>query len=417
MQKFKYVILGGGLTAGYAAQEFAKQKLPAEQLCIVSAEGYLPYERPPLSKSFLAGEKSPDDLLINEASFYKDHGITVKLNTEITRVDFDEQALYADDEAIGYKNLLIATGSRPRTFDGPGASLANIFYLRQIEDAQKIRETAKKASKAVIIGGGFIGMETTAVLQSQGIDTTLLYPEDRVWQQFFTPAMSDFFENYYQDRGVTLMPRQKVVSFIKDHGVLQAITKSGLNLPADLVVAGIGVLPNYDLFKKSGLKLTDVGIEVNRYLQTNMPNVWAAGDITHYRDVLYERPLHIEHWDNAVAQGQHAARGMLGHIQPYEHVPYFFSDVFDLSYEFWGDTAGAVETVYRGDVDNGRFSSWWLAENGRLLATFIMDCPEEERKMAPKWIKAGKKLSASWLQQTKTLQSGEQINEPTHSLK
>ena len=416
MSNYKYVILGGGLTAGYAAQEFVKQNLPTEQLCIVSAEGTLPYERPPLSKSFLAGEGSPGDLLINKPSFYKDHGITVKLNTEVTRVDFDKQALYAGDEVITYDNLLIATGSRPRKFNAPGASLANVFYLRQVEDAQKIREAAKKASKAVVIGGGFIGMETTAVLQSQGIHTTMIFPEDRVWQRFFTSVMSDFFENYYQEQGVTLMPGQKVISFIKDHGVLQAITKSGLNLPADLVVAGIGVLPNYDLFKGSGLKLTDVGIAVNRFLQTNMPNVWAAGDITHYRDLVFERPLHIEHWDNAVEQGRHAARGMLGQIQPFEHVPYFFSDVFDLSYEFWGDTAGAVETVYRGDVDNGRFSSWWLAENGRLLAAFVMNRPEEERKIAPKWIKAGKILTASWLQQTETVQTGEQINEPTHIL-
>lgn len=412
MSNYKYVILGGGLTAGYAAQEFVTQNLPAGELCIVSAEGTLPYERPPLSKSFLAGEESPDDLLINRPSFYKDHGIDVKLNTEVTHVDFDKQALYADDEVIAYENLLIATGSRPRRFSVAGASLSNIFYLRQIEDAQKIRETAKRASKAVVIGGGFIGMEVTAVLQSEGIHTTLIYPEDRVWGQFFTPVMSDFFENYYQEQGVTLMPGQEVNSFIKDDGVLQAITKSGLNIPADMIVAGIGVLPNNELFKDSGLKMTDVGIEVNRYLQTNLPNVWAAGDITHYRDVLYERQLNIEHWDNAVEQGRHAARGMLGQNQPYEHVPYFFSDVFDLSYEFWGNTAGAAETVYRGDVENGRFSSWWLAENGRLLAAFVMDRAEEERSIAPKWIKTGKKLSASWLKQTETLQSSAQINEP-----
>ena len=416
MKKYKYVILGGGLTAGYAAQEFVTRNLPAGQLCIVSAENTLPYERPPLSKSFLAGEDTPDDLLINKPSFYKKHGITVKLNTQVTRVDFEEQALYAGDDSIAYENLLIATGSRPRTFKVPGTNLANIFYLRQIEDAQKIRDTAKNASKAVVIGGGFIGMEATAVLQSQGIHTTLIYPEDRVWQQFFTPVMSRFFENYYQDRGVMLMPHQKVNSFIKDHGVLQTITKSGLNLPAELIVAGIGVLPNYELFKESALNLTDLGIEVNRYLQTNIPHVWAAGDITHYRDVVYERPLHIEHWDNAVAQGRHAARAMLGQIQPYEHIPYFFTDIFDLFYEFWGDTTGAVQTVYRGDVDKGCFSSWWLAENGRLLAAFVMDRPEEERKLAPKWIKAGQKLSSSWLQQTETFHVGAQTTTPTHVL-
>jgi NADPH-dependent 2,4-dienoyl-CoA reductase/sulfur reductase-like enzyme len=411
MSNYKYVILGGGLTAGYAAQEYAEQGGHSGELCIVSAENTLPYERPPLSKDFLAGEESTDDILINEPAFYKEHGVDVKLNTVIKDVDFDEKRLYADDDEIAFEKLLIATGSRPRQFNVPGADLDNIFYLRHVEDARQIRKMAEKVNKAVVIGGGFIAMETTAVLQSQGVHTTMLFPEERVWQHFFTPIMSAFFENYYRDRGVTIMPRQKVNSFMKDHRSIQVITKSGLNLPADMVVAGIGVTPNYDLFADSGLELADDGIPVNRFLETNLPDVFAAGDITRYKDVIYERPLHIEHWDNARAQGQHAIRTMLGKYQPYEHVPYFFSDVFDLSYEFWGDPTGAAETVYRGDVENGRFSVWWLAEDGSLLAAFVMDRPEEERELAPKWIKTGKKLSASWLQEAKQLHAEEESDE------
>lgn len=139
------------------------------------------------------------------------------------------------------------------------------------------------------------------------------------------------------------------------------------------------------------------------FLETNLPDVLAAGDVTSYWDVIYERPLHIEHWDNAAEQGRHAARVMLGEYQPFVHVPYFFSDVFDLSFEFWGATSGAAEIVHRGDIEKGSFSVWWLAENGRLLAAFIMNRPEEERELAPKWIKAGKQLNRKWLTDSQTL--------------
>ncbi len=409
---YKYVILGGGLTAGYAAQEFIKQGIREGELCIVSAEETLPYERPPLSKSFLAGEKTTPDILINEPAFYTDRGIEVMLNTPVKNVNLDWKQLYAGDEVIAFEKLLIATGSRPRTFSLPGSNMSNIFYLRRIEDAREIREAAQTAKKAVIIGGGFIAMEATSVLQSQGVHTTMVFPEERVWQSFFTPIISTFFEDYYRDQGVTIMPRQEINSFVRERGALQVITKSGLNLPADMVVAGIGVTPNDELFKDSGLKLADDGLEVNRFLETNMPDVWAAGDITRYQDVVYKRPLHIEHWDNAVAQGQHAARVMLGQYQPFEHVPYFFSDIFDLSYEFWGDPTGATEIIYRGEVENGRFSAWWLSENAQLLAAFIMNRPEEEREMAPEWIKSGRKLSPRWLQEAEFLQPQKQIKEP-----
>jgi NADPH-dependent 2,4-dienoyl-CoA reductase/sulfur reductase-like enzyme len=164
-----------------------------------------------------------------------------------------------------------------------------------------------------------------------------------------------------------------------------------------MVVCGIGVVPNNDLFAGSPLKMKKGGIQVNRFLETNVPDVFAAGDITHYEDVIYDRLLHVEHWDNAVEQGRHAARGMMGIREPYEHVPYFFSDVFDLSYEFWGDTQGAVKTVNRGNMVDGQFSVWWLAEDGRLLAAFVMDRPDNEREKAPEWIKPGKQLPPGWL--------------------
>jgi len=213
--------------------------------------------------------------------------------------------------------------------------------------------------------------------------------------------MSHFFENYYRDRGVTLLSEEEVAAFMGNGRVEKVITQSGREVPADMVVAGIGVVPNKELFANCGLHIADEGIVVNRFLETNFPGVMAAGDITFYEDVVYNQQLHIEHWDNAVQQGKHAARMMLGEMQPFAHVPYFFSDVFDLSYEFWGDPSGAVQTVHRGAVEDGRFSVWWLAADGRLLAAFVMDRPDEEREMAPQWIQSGKKLTIEWLTESK----------------
>lgn len=404
--KYPYVILGGGLVAGYAAQQFAEQGIVKGDVCIISNESTLPYERPPLSKSFLAGEEEERDILINEPAFYHEHGIEVKLDTHADEVDFENKVVQAGDELIGFEKLLIATGSRPRTFlelDVPGSALENIEYLRQIGDARRIRSLAKKAAKAVVIGGGFIGMETTAVLQSKGVDTTLTFPEKRVWEAFFTPVMSAFFQDYYREQGVTILPEQEIESFTGNGRVSAVITKSGNRLDADLVVAGIGVVPNKELFEGSGLEIGDDGILVNRFLETNIRDVFAAGDVTRYRDVLFERPLHIEHWDNAVAQGRHVVRVMLGEYQPFKHVPYFFSDEFDLSYEFWGLTEDATQTVQRGDVSEGEFSVWWLDSVDRVQAAFLLNRPAEERQLAQDYIQSGEQLEPDWLREAEEL--------------
>ena len=403
MLDFKYVILGGGVTAGYAADEFANFDVPEGELCILSAEETLPYERPPLSKKFLAGDKSKEDILINDQDFYERHGIEIKLGTPVERVDLEKRKLYINGDTISYEKLLIATGARPRKLEIPGSELQNIFYLRTIQDARRIHQKATEAKKGIVVGGGFIGMEVTSVLQNLGVDTTMVFPEKRVWEAFFTEEMSNYFETYYRDRGVTILPEMTIDLILGEEIVTQVKTSSGQHLEADMVVVGIGVLPNVEIFKDNGLKIAEDGILVNRFLETNVPDVLAAGDVTRYRDILYQRPMHIEHWDNAVEQGRHAARVMLGEYQPYVHVPYFFSDEFDLSFEFWGDALGAAEAVHRGDVPSGHFSVWWLAEDGRLLAAFIMNRPEEERTAAPQWIKAGKKLQGHWLQETDVL--------------
>ena len=298
MSFYKYVILGGGVAAGYAAREFADHGISTGELCIVSAEETLPYERPPLSKEFLAGNAKEEEILINDRAFYDEHGIEIKLGTRVTAVDCDAKELYAADKTFSYDRLMIATGARPVNLDVPGSALQNIFYLRRLEDARQIREAANGAKKAVVIGGSFIGMEAASVLQEGlGIETTMLFPEERVWQAFFTAPMSSYFENYYREQGVEILSEEEVTAFEGEDQLTHVITRSGLLLPADLVVAGVGAAPRTELFKDSGLEVVDDGIIVNRFLKTNLPHVWAAGDVTIYRDLIYKRPMHVEHWD------------------------------------------------------------------------------------------------------------------------
>jgi NADPH-dependent 2,4-dienoyl-CoA reductase/sulfur reductase-like enzyme len=385
MQTFKYVILGGGMVAGYAAQEFAQAGLGPSDVLIVSADSQPPYERPPLSKSFLAGEKTLADTLIQDPTFYADHHIGLMLETVVTAADFDNRVLTTRAGGqIAFEQLLIATGARPRHLEVHGADSPNVFYLRSLDDATRLRGQVAPGRRAVVIGSGFIGMETASVFARRDLEVTMVYPQKRVWAGFFTPEMSEFFQHYYQDQGVRLRPGHKVSGVHCGPQDLSVELDGGERLATDFVVAGVGVEPVVDIFLDTPLELDD-GIVVNEFLETNIEGVYAAGDVARWRDVIFKKQRRVEHWDNAVTQGPHAARAMLGRREPYIHVPYFFSDEFDISYEFWGDVAEASDIIYRGDVASGHFSTWWIRD-GRIAAAFILNRPDEERDWAQRWI-------------------------------
>ncbi len=395
MKNFRYVILGGGLVAGYAAQAFVAHGVRPHELAIISAESHLPYERPPLSKAFLLGQRTCPEILINPPTFYEEHGIEVVLETSIERVDFTQKRLHSKSETISYEKLLIATGARVRPLTMPAAEVAGIYYLRTLDDAKRLQIAATTAKQAVVIGGSFIGMEVAAVLQQLGVKTTLVFPGSHVWETFLTTRMANFFEQYYCAQGVTMRRQSKVVGIHSeaDH-VSHVSLANGQDLPADLVVVGIGASPAVELFAGTELALDD-GIVVNQFLETNVPDVYAAGDVARYPDRLFQDKLRrVEHWDNAVAQGKHVAGVMCGEREEFIHLPYFFSDLFDLSYEFWGDNEGAETVVYRGDIAGGAFSSWWLSPTSRLLAAFVMNRPPTESTLAQQWIKTGMPLNA-----------------------
>ena len=392
MNRIKYVILGGGMVAGYAAKELVSHGLGSGELAIVSADIRMPYERPPLSKGFLSGKDTEASILINGPDWYREHGIEVKLNTVVEQVDPDKKLLLSGSgETLEFQHLLLATGARARRLDCPGNELQNVFYLRTLEDSETIRSRISNAKQAAVVGGGFIGMEVASVLAQKNIETTLVIREDRVGSRVFTPAMSAFFEQYYRARGVRIVRQANIAALEGKHEISAVLLDGGRKIPCDSVVVGVGAVPVTQPFAKSGVAM-DNGVVVNEYLETSLAGLYAAGDVANYPDSIFGKRRRVEHWDNAVSQGQHWARVILGERQPFVHVPYFFSDVFDLSYELWGDATGATETVLRGDPTSSSFSVWWLKHN-RVAAAFVMNRPDDERNIAPEWVRASQTIS------------------------
>jgi NADPH-dependent 2,4-dienoyl-CoA reductase/sulfur reductase-like enzyme len=258
-----------------------------------------------------------------------------------------------------------------------------------------VRQHAQGVKRAVVIGGGFIGMEVAAVLAQKGVEITMLLREDRIWKQFFSSPMSLFFEAYYTARGVRFLKTATIKELRGAGKVESVVLGDGQSIAGDLVVAGIGVEPATEVLTNSGIEVAD-GVIVNEYLETSAPSASAAGDVANYSNILFQKRRRVEHWDKAVSQGQYCARVLMGDRTPFKNVPYFFSDVFDLSYEFWGDPAGAEETIYRGDLTSNSFSVWWLRQT-TVVAVFVMNRPDEERDVAPKWIGSRQVVSAERL--------------------
>jgi NADPH-dependent 2,4-dienoyl-CoA reductase/sulfur reductase-like enzyme len=275
-----------------------------------------------------------------------------------------------------------------------------VKYLRSLDDSKAIRQRAQNVKRAAVIGGGFIGMEVAAVLAQKGIEVTMILREDRIWKQFFSPRMSGFFEAYYTARGVRFMKMATVRELRGDGAVTSVVLGDGQSIPSEMVVAGIGVRPATELLANSGIEVAD-GVMVNEYLETSAPGIFAAGDVANYQDVLFQKRRRVEHWDNAVSQGQYCARALMGERTPFKHVPYFFSDVFDLSYELWGDPSVADKIIHRGDLSSNSFSVWWLRQTA-VVAAFTMNRPDEERDVAPKWIESKQVVSAGKLADAST---------------
>lgn len=379
MKTYKHLILGGGPAAGNAAKEFAAQGVDNHLVGIISAESTPPYDRPPLSKGFVRGEKREEDVLINDRGFYEEHGIDLQLSTRARSIDLDKRQVETDHgESCEFEQLLLCLGSSVKTVQNDDAG--SVQYLRRVEDAQRIRDNVDDMGHVAIVGGGFIALELAASLAMRGARPELLFPGEQPLPTFFTPEMGQYFSRYYTDRGVTLHGHARVDGVSTENGKTELHCDSGDSVAADTVIAGIGVAPNTALAEEAGLSCDD-GVLVDEYLESDVAGVFAAGDIARYKDIRYGSNRRVEHWQSAVDQGRSAAQNMLGKSDPFQQVPYLFSDMFDLSWEFWGDTEGASEALHVGDVEHGNFSTWWI-QDGTVIGTFVLNRLDEERRRA-----------------------------------
>jgi NADPH-dependent 2,4-dienoyl-CoA reductase/sulfur reductase-like enzyme len=286
------------MVAGYCAKHYIENGGKAGTLAIVSGDNTLPYERPPLSKTFLAGKDTEASVLINNADFYAKNEIDVKLNTRVTAIDPRGWRLTTNSGGeLAFDKLVIATGSEVRPLEVPGADSHNVLYLRSLADSQRLRDASTKAKKAVVVGGGFIAMEVASVLAARGIETAIIVRQASLGSAFFTPEMSAFFERYYAERGVRILKQSEIAAI--ENGS-KARLKDGQEADFDLLVAGIGVRPLTALAEAAGLPV-DNGILVNEYLETADPNLYAAGDVASYPDSLFNnKRRRVEHWMSSI---------------------------------------------------------------------------------------------------------------------
>jgi NADPH-dependent 2,4-dienoyl-CoA reductase/sulfur reductase-like enzyme/predicted acylesterase/phospholipase RssA len=377
-RKVDFLLVGGGLASATAAETLRLEGADGT-IAILSAEAYPPYQRPPLSTQFLLGTQTEDRLPIFDDSFYREHSIDVILSTRAAHLDGNHQVVQTDRAGeVRFRKLLIATGAAPIRFQIPGSTLPGIHYLRTLTDALNIRRSAESATRAVVVGGSFLAIELAASLGARGIHVTLVAMEKILLDKLKSQSISDFFNRYYREHGVEIVLGDQVIGFLGEAKIEGVRTRSGKTLPCDLALVAIGVAPEVEFLQGSGIEVDD-GIVVDRYLRTNLPDIFAAGDVANFFDPVFNIRRRIEHWDNAVKQGRLAAKNMLGQRVPYDEVSYFFCDVFDITFDFFGYPEIADEKIARGSLDDRTFALFYLkGEVPRAL--FSLGRPAQETK-------------------------------------
>jgi NADPH-dependent 2,4-dienoyl-CoA reductase/sulfur reductase-like enzyme len=333
---YKYLIVGGGMTADAAAQGI-REVDPSGTIGLVSAEQHAPYNRPPLSKGLWKGD--PEEKIWRPVPAATD----VVLGKRI--VSLDPRAQRATDDTgatYGFEKLLLATGGTPRRLSSESD---NVIYYRTFDDYRRLRALAERPLRFVVIGGGFIGSEVAAALRMQNRDVAMIIPEQGVGARVFPPDLSAFLVDYYRDKGVEIRTGEGVKQLQSEgrNGKVTIATTLGKAVTADAAVAGLGIVPNIDLAQQAGLKV-DNGIVVDEHLQTSTPDIYAAGDVANFFNPALGTRMRVEHEDNANTMGRAAGRAMTGATEPYTHLPFFYSDLFELGYEAVGELDSRLET-------------------------------------------------------------------------
>jgi 3-phenylpropionate/trans-cinnamate dioxygenase ferredoxin reductase subunit len=379
------VIVGGGQAAAQAIQSLRQQGFSGA-ITLLADEAYPPYQRPPLSKKYLAGELARERLWLRPAAFYAEKGVTLEQNALVEELDAAQcRVRLRDGRTIAYDRLLLATGSRARALDVPGATLPGVHYLRTIADVDGISASLVEGARVALVGAGYIGLEVAAVVRQRGFDVTVLEAADRVMSRTVSAEVSAFYEAAHRAAGVTIHCGAAVKSLRGATRVTAIETVDGRTFACDVAIIGIGIVPNVELAAAAGLECAN-GIVVDELARTLDPHIVAAGDCTNHPLPPTGRRVRLESVPNAIHQAKVAAAALLGAPVAYSEVPWFWSDQYDLKLQIAGLSTGYDEVVLRGDPATRSFAAFYLGA-GQLLAVDAINSPRE--------FIAGKKLVAN----------------------
>ena len=391
-----YVIVGASLAGAKAAETLRAEGFDG-RVVLLGEETERPYERPPLSKEYLQGKAEKSKIYVHDADWYAGNQVDLRLGVAAVSVDLAQrQVLLSDGSSVTYDQLLLATGSSPRHLRVPGADLDGVLYLRTAADSERLKAALAGGGQVVIAGGGWIGLEVAAAARQAGCEVTVVEPEAVPLHRALGPELGQVFADLHTEHGVRFRFGEGVSELRGSGRVSEVVTSAGARLPADVVVVGIGVVPNSGLAGDAGLAV-DNGILVDAALRASAPGVFAAGDVANATNPLLGRRIRVEHWANALNSGPAAARSMLGQDVSYDRVPYFFSDQYDLGMETSGvpEPGGYDEVVYRGDRQAREFIAFWLS-GGTLVAGMnvnVWDVSDPIQEL----IRSGRKLDPARL--------------------
>ncbi len=375
------IIIGAG-QAGLQTILSLRQSGYTQAITLIGDEAYLPYQRPPLSKAYLSGKMERDRLFLKPDSFFSENDITLKLDTRVTSLDASAKTVTLEsDETMTYDDLVIATGSRPRRLDLPGRDLGNIFDLRGMADIDAMQPHFVAGKKLVVIGGGYIGLEAAAVAADMGLHVHVLEAAPRLLARVAEPEISEFYDRIHKARDVTIITQSNIKGFVGENSENSERRVSGVQMAdgsvidADIVITGIGILPNIELAEAAGLTL-DNGIVVNDLGQTSDAHIYAAGDCTQHPNNVLGRSLRLESVPNAIEQGKAVASSICGASKPYHQVPWFWSDQYDVKLQIAGVPTQIDHKVLRGD-DTGNSFAWFYFTGDKLTGVTAVNRPAE----------------------------------------
>jgi len=371
----RIVVLGGG-QAGAQAVETLRREGYLGDLVMVSEEPHLPYQRPPLSKKYLSGELTEERLWFHHQSFYDEHKISLRLGLRAEKVEALARAvILSSGERLQYDRLLMCTGALPRRINLPGSELSGIRYLRGLEDIPAIRSAMIPGARVLIIGGGYIGLETAATARKLDCQVTVVEMANRVMNRVVAPSVSAYFESEHRMHGVNIVCNMQIQRLEGDGGIERVLCADGSCFNVDLIVVGIGAIPSTQLAVEAGLEC-DNGIVVDQFCRTSDPAIFAAGDCTNHPSLRFDTRVRLESVDNAFEQAKAAAKNMLGRPVMHDRVPWFWSDQFDNKLLVVGLSQGYDQQVLRGDPATRCFSVCYL-HGGELLAVEAVNSPKD----------------------------------------